>query len=88
MNRSAARGLRNVRAVRVRIEFWRGRDKFAVAQPSPQMVTRIHTAADILREAGVSEKKPITPARALRFRGIGPKTLPYLEELGLVRLDD
>lgn len=42
----------------------------------------------VLREAGVSEAAPITPEQALRFRGVGPKTLPLLEELGLVRLDD
>lgn len=42
----------------------------------------------VLREAGVSEENPITPEHALRFRGVGPKTLPLLEDLGLVRLDD
>jgi len=52
------------------------------------MLARIRTFVDILREAGVSEDRPITPAEALRYRGIGPKTLPYLEDLGLVRLDD
>ena len=41
-----------------------------------------------LREAGVSKESPITPEHALRFRGVGPKTLPLLEDLGLVRLDD
>jgi hypothetical protein len=41
-----------------------------------------------MRENGVSEKNPILPDDALRYRGVGPDTIPYLEELGLVRLDD
>lgn len=41
-----------------------------------------------MRENGVSEKNPILPDEALRYRGVGPDAIPYLEELGLVRLDD
>ena len=52
------------------------------------MPARIHTRVGILREVGVSERSPVTPDKAFRFRGVGPKTLPYLEDLGLVRLDD
>ncbi len=51
-------------------------------------MTAIAKAVEVLREAGVSEENPITPEQALRFRGIGPKILPLLEDLGLVRLDD
>jgi len=52
------------------------------------MSVPVHRAIEILRSAGVSVKNPITPDDALWFRGIGPKTLPRLEDLGLVRLDD
>lgn len=52
------------------------------------MFAQVRRAIELLRSEGVSEENPITPDTALRFRGIGPKTLPYLEELGLVRLDD
>lgn len=52
------------------------------------MSVNVSKALKVLREAGVSESKPIIPDAALRFRGIGPKTLPLLEETGLVRLDD
>jgi hypothetical protein len=55
---------------------------------SQSIPTRVLTLADILREEGVSERNPLTPDQAMRYRGVGPKTLPYLEELGLVRLDD
>lgn len=54
---------------------------------NPKM-TSVAKAVEVLREAGVTEDHPITPDHALRFRGIGPKTLPLLEDLGLVRLDD
>lgn len=55
---------------------------------SQSIPTRVLTLANILRGEGVSEKNPVLPDDALRYRGVGPKTLPYLEELGLVRLDD
>lgn len=55
---------------------------------SQSIPTRVLTLANILRENGVSEKNPVTPDKALRYRGVGPKTLPYLEDLGLVQLDD
>src|SRR4051812_47992621 len=50
--------------------------------------TSVAKAVEVLREAGVSQAHPITPNDAMRFRGIGPKTLPILEDLGLVRLND
>ena len=55
---------------------------------SQSIPKRVLTLANILREEGVTEENPIIPDKALRFRGVGPKTLPYLEDLGLVRLDD
>lgn len=55
---------------------------------SQSIPTRVLTLAKVMRENGVSEKNPILPDDALRYRGVGPKILPYLEELGLVRLDD
>ena len=32
--------------------------------------------------------EPDKDGGALRYRGVGPTTMPYLEDLGLVRLDD
>lgn len=52
------------------------------------MGVNVRKAMAVLHEAGISERAPIIPEAALRFRGIGPQTLPYLEEAGLVRLDD
>lgn len=49
---------------------------------------RVLTLVKILSDEGVSAENPIRPADALRYRGVGPDTLPYLEELGLIRLDD
>lgn len=47
--------------------------------------TRVHSRfhesyslANILRGERVSEKSPILPDDAFRYRGVGPKTLPYL----------
>jgi hypothetical protein len=55
----------------------------------PQTIPkRVLTLVSIMRENGVSEKTPILPDDALRYRGVGPTTMPYLEDLGLVRLDD
>lgn len=52
------------------------------------MESRVRNFVELLRSEGVSAEHPITPEAALKYRGLGPKTLPYLEELGLVRLDE
>lgn len=56
-------------------------------QPS-KVPMRVLALVEILSDEGVSDKNPIRPADARRYRGVGPDTLPYLEELGLIRLDD
>ena len=55
---------------------------------SPTIPKRVFALAKILRDNGVSEQRPIRPDDALNYRGVGPETLPYLEELGLICLDD
>lgn len=57
-------------------------------QAKRRLPPRVQAAVALLRSEGVSEDNPITPENALRYRGIGPWTLPFLEESGLVRFDD